>query len=72
MRQNLVQPHVHPPQMEKRMSSGLDGAGKVAKEGKQERFTALLHQRGSAHSQIIYTGGSCAEHCKNPKWKKAM
>jgi hypothetical protein len=28
----------------KRMSQGLDGVGKAARERKQQRFTALLHQ----------------------------
>jgi RNA-directed DNA polymerase len=34
---------MHPTQNGKRMSQGLDGVRKVAKERKQERFTALLH-----------------------------
>src|ERR1700687_1950872 len=42
-RENIVQPHIHPTQNGKRMSQGLDGVRKVARERKQERFTALLH-----------------------------
>src|SRR6266478_616576 len=42
-RENIVQSHMHPTQNGKRMSQGLDGVRKVAKERKQERFTALLH-----------------------------
>jgi retron-type reverse transcriptase len=42
-RENIVQPHMRPTQSEKRMSQGLDGVRKAAKERKQERFTALLH-----------------------------
>src|SRR5437667_11688377 len=42
-RENIVQSHMHPTQSGKRMSQGLDGVRKVAKERKQERFTALLH-----------------------------
>src|SRR3989441_1061360 len=42
-RENIVQSHMHPTQNEKRMSQGLDGVRKAAKERKQERFTALLH-----------------------------
>ena len=42
-RENNVQSHMHPTQNGKRMSQGLDGVRKVARERKQERFTALLH-----------------------------
>ncbi len=42
-RENIVQSHRHPTQSGKRMSQGLDGVRKAAKERKQERFTALLH-----------------------------
>jgi hypothetical protein len=34
---------MHPTQNGKRMSQGLDGVRKVARERKQEPFTALLH-----------------------------
>jgi RNA-directed DNA polymerase len=43
-KENIVQSHMPPTQSGKRMSQGLDGVRKVAKERKQERFTALLHQ----------------------------
>jgi len=42
-KENIAQPHMRPTQSEKRMSQGLDGVRKAAKERKQERFTALLH-----------------------------
>src|SRR5260221_8568800 len=42
-KENIVQSHMPPTQSGKRMSQGLDGVRKVAKERKQERFTALLH-----------------------------
>jgi RNA-directed DNA polymerase len=42
-RENIVQSHMHPTQNGKRMSQGLGGVRKVARERKQERFTALLH-----------------------------
>src|ERR1035441_2149573 len=42
-RENIVQSHMHPTQSGKRMSQGLDGVRKAARERKQERFTALLH-----------------------------
>src|SRR2546428_13378426 len=42
-RENITQSHMHPTQSGKRMSQGLDGVRKTAKERKQERFTALLH-----------------------------
>src|SRR3979490_1405019 len=42
-RENIVQSHMHPTQNGKRMSQGLEGVRKVARERKQERFTALLH-----------------------------
>jgi RNA-directed DNA polymerase len=41
-RENIVQSYMHPTQSGKRMSQGLDGVRKAAKERKQERFTALL------------------------------
>src|SRR5665213_200098 len=42
-KENIVPPHMHPTQSGRRMSQGLDGVRKAAKERKQERFTALLH-----------------------------
>src|ERR1700688_2085984 len=42
-KENIVQSHMHPTQSGKCMFQGLDGVRKVAKERKQERFTALLH-----------------------------
>jgi RNA-directed DNA polymerase len=42
-RENIAQSHMHLTQSRKRMSQGLDGVRKTAKERKQERFTALLH-----------------------------
>src|SRR6202795_4051374 len=42
-RENIAQSHMHPTQNGKRMSQGLDGVRKAAKERKQERFIALLH-----------------------------
>ena len=43
MKENIAQPHMHPTQSGERMSQGLDGVRKAAKERKQERFTSLLH-----------------------------
>jgi RNA-directed DNA polymerase len=42
-KENIVQSHMHPTQSGKRMSQGLDGVRKAARERRQERFTALLH-----------------------------
>jgi group II intron reverse transcriptase/maturase len=42
-KENIVPSHMHPTQSGKRMSQGLDGVRKAAKERKEERFTALLH-----------------------------
>jgi hypothetical protein len=42
-KENIVQSHMHPTQSGKRMSQGLGGVRKAARERKQERFTALLH-----------------------------
>src|SRR5246500_2516916 len=42
-KENIVPPHMHPTQSGKRMSEGVDGVRKAARERKQERFTALLH-----------------------------
>jgi hypothetical protein len=43
MKENIDQPHMLPTQSGKGVSQGLDGVRKAAREGKQERFTALLH-----------------------------
>src|SRR6266699_6433542 len=42
-KENIVESHMHPTQSGKRMSQGLDGVRKAAKERKQQQFTALLH-----------------------------
>src|SRR6266478_3688461 len=42
-KENIVPSHMHPTQSGKRVSQGLNGVRKAAKESKQERFTALLH-----------------------------
>ncbi len=41
--ENMVPSSMHPTLSGKRMSQGLNGVRQVAKERKQERFTALLH-----------------------------
>src|SRR5262245_45530967 len=41
--ESIVQSNVRPTQSGERMSQGLAGVRKAAKERKQERFTALLH-----------------------------
>ncbi len=43
MKENIAQSNMQPTQSGKRMSQGLDGVRKAAKERKQERFTSLLH-----------------------------
>ncbi|MCU1223663.1 MAG: Retron-type RNA-directed polymerase [Edaphobacter sp.] len=43
MQENIVESHMRPTQSGKRMSQGLDGVRKAAKESEQLRFTALLH-----------------------------
>src|ERR1700756_2971389 len=42
-KENIGQSHMPPTQSGKRMSQGLDGGRKAARERKQQRFTALLH-----------------------------
>src|ERR1700724_698607 len=42
-KENIVQSRMLPTQSGKRMSQGLEGVRKAAKDRKQERFTALLH-----------------------------
>jgi group II intron reverse transcriptase/maturase len=42
-KENIVPLHMRPTQSGKRVSQGLDGVRKAAKESRQERFTALLH-----------------------------
>src|SRR6202162_1302612 len=41
--ENIVPSNMYPTQSGQRMSQGLNGVRKAAKERKQERFTALLH-----------------------------
>src|SRR6266576_1524652 len=50
-KENIVPSHMHPTQSGQRMSQGLDGVRKVARERKQERFTAFTKQqkRPSTH-----------------------
>jgi RNA-directed DNA polymerase len=42
-KENIVPSHMHPTQSGKRVSQGLNGVRKAAKESKEQRFTALLH-----------------------------
>src|SRR5215472_16608664 len=42
-KENIDQPRMHLTQSGVRMSQGLDGVRKAARERKQERFTSLLH-----------------------------
>jgi len=42
-KENIVQSRMLPTQSGKRMSQGLEGVRKAAKERKQDRFTSLLH-----------------------------
>jgi group II intron reverse transcriptase/maturase len=42
-KENIVPSHMHPTQSGKRVSQGLDGVRKAARERKQEQLTALLH-----------------------------
>ena len=41
--ENIVKSRMHPTRSGKRMSQGLNGVRKAARERKQERFTALFH-----------------------------
>jgi retron-type reverse transcriptase len=43
MKENIAQSRMLPTQSGNRMSQGLDGVRKAARERKQERFTSLLH-----------------------------
>ena len=43
MKENIAQSNMLPTQSGKRMSQGLGGVRKAAKERNQERFTSLLH-----------------------------
>ena len=52
-KENIVQSHMHPTQSGKRMSQGLDGVRKVARERKQQRFTALLHHLRVTPRQLL-------------------
>src|SRR6202162_6032401 len=42
-KENIVQSHTRPTQSGKRVSQGLSGVRQVARERREERFTALLH-----------------------------
>ena len=43
IKENTRQPNTHPTQSEKRVSQGLAGVRKTARENKEMKFTALLH-----------------------------
>lgn len=43
IKENVQQPHTRPTQGGERVSQGLEGVRRAAKERKQEKFTALLH-----------------------------
>src|SRR5712692_3518645 len=43
-KENIVQSHTRPTQSGERVSQGLSGVRQAARERRQERFTALLHQ----------------------------
>src|SRR6202521_1225803 len=45
-KENIVQFHTRPTQSGERVSQGLSGVRQAAKEGRQERMTAVLHQVG--------------------------
>ncbi len=45
IKENPPPPHTHPTQSGARVSQGLAGVRKVAKENKETKFTALLHHR---------------------------
>jgi RNA-directed DNA polymerase len=47
-KENIVQSNMRPTQSGERMSQGLAGVRKAARERKQERFTALLHHLSDA------------------------
>ena len=42
-KENIIQPYTNPTQSGERVSQGLDGVRKAARERKHEQFTALLH-----------------------------
>jgi RNA-directed DNA polymerase len=48
MKENIDQPRMLPTQSGNRMSQGLAGVRKAARERKQERFTSLLHHVNTA------------------------
>jgi hypothetical protein len=61
---------MHPTQNGKRMSQGLDGVRKVARERKQERFTALLHHFD--HTVVLQSENTSYESITlsgKQKWK---
>jgi RNA-directed DNA polymerase len=43
IKENILQPHTQPTQSGARVSQGLEGVRKVAKEHQEMKFTALLH-----------------------------
>src|SRR5260370_15976959 len=42
-KENIVESHLQPTQSGKRMSQGLDGVRKAAKESKRQQLNALIH-----------------------------
>src|SRR3984893_19087393 len=47
IKENACQPNTYPTQSEKRVSQGLAGVRKAARENKERKFTALLHHLDS-------------------------
>jgi len=48
IKENAGQPNTHPTQSGERVSQGLAGVRKVARENKEMKFTALLHHASQA------------------------
>jgi RNA-directed DNA polymerase len=53
IKENACQPNTYPTQSEKRVSQGLAGVRKAARENKERKFTALLH-----HLTVVLLRGS--------------
>ena len=58
--ENIVQSRMRPTQSGKRMSQGLSGVRKAARERKQERFTALLPQAQGTQATPLQTAAGAA------------
>jgi IMP dehydrogenase/GMP reductase len=63
-KENIVQSNTDPTQSGKQVSQGLRGVRQVARERKQERFTALLHHVSVGLLRASFYALPCPSHSR--------